>query len=261
LHHVIEAVKLAFSDRERFYGDSVNVDLGHLLSDEHAAELAALIQPDRSLPDLFTLRDQADQINSTTQVTVVDSLGNAFASAPSDTLAMTPIVPGLGVIVSGRGVQSRTDPDHPARLGPGRRPRITPSPVIVTDDDGMVWPITCPGGDMIVQATLQSLLNVAVFGMTEQQAVEAPRAISMAFPNSFHPHGHPEGMVAVENRVPETTLHELAALGHDVREWPPFEFEAGSVAMIRQYPATGAGRRNTLRAGADPRRAGYALGR
>jgi gamma-glutamyltranspeptidase/glutathione hydrolase len=261
LHHVIEVVKLAFSDRERFYGDAGDVDLELLLSDEHAAELSALIRPDRSLPDLFTLRNEADQIHSTTQVTVVDGMGNAFATAPSDTLAMSPIVPGLGVIVSGRGVQSRTDPDHPACLGPGRRPRITPSPVIVTDDDGMVWPITCPGGDMIVQATLQSLLNVAVFGMTEQQAVEAPRAISMAFPNSFHPHGHPEGMVAVENRVPEATLQELASLGHDVREWPPFEFESGSVAMIRQHPATGAGRRNTLRAGADPRRAAYALGR
>jgi gamma-glutamyltranspeptidase/glutathione hydrolase len=261
LHQVIEAVKLAFSDRERFYGDAGDVDLEHLLSDEHAAELAALIRPDRSLPDLFTLRNDADQIHSTTQVTVVDDQGNAFATAPSDTLAMTPVVPGLGVIVSGRGVQSRTDPNHPACLGPGRRPRITPSPVIVTDENGMVWPITCPGGDMIVQATLQSLLNVAVFGMTEQQAVEAPRAISMAFPNSFHPHGHAEGMVAVENRVPETTLQELASLGHDVREWPPFEFEAGSVAMIRQNPATETGRRNTLRAGADPRRAAYALGR
>ena len=62
---------------------------------------------------------------------------------------------------------------------------------------------------MIVQATLQSLLNVAVFGMTEQQAVEAPRAISMAFPNSFHPHRHPEAMVAIENRVPGTTLEGL----------------------------------------------------
>ena len=236
LHHLVEAVKLAFSDRERYYGDAGSVNLSSLLSDEHAAELAAFIRPDRSLPDLFTLRHEADQQNSTTQVTVVDSLGNAFASAPSDPLAMSPIVPGLGVLVSGRGVQSRTDPDHPACLGPGRRPRVTPSPVIVIDDDGMVWPITCPGGDMIVQATLQSLLNVAVFGMTEQQAVEAPRAISMAFPNSFHPHGHHEGMVAVENRVPEVILEDLSSLGHDVREWPPFEFEAGSVGMIRQTP-------------------------
>ena len=261
LHHVIEAVKLAFSDRERYYGDAGTVDLSYLLSDEHADELASMIGPDRARPDLFTLRHPADQAYSTTQVTVVDSLGNAFASAPSDPLAMAPIVPGLGVIVSARGVQSRTAPDHPACLGPGRRPRVTPSPAIALDEDGRVWPITCPGGDMILQAMLQSLLNVAVFGMTEQQAVEAPRAISMAFPNSFYPHGHLQGMVAVEDRVDPETLEGLAALGHDVRQWPPYEFEAGSVAMIRETPAAGAGARGTLRAGADPRRAAYALGR
>jgi gamma-glutamyltranspeptidase/glutathione hydrolase len=261
LHHVIEALKLAFSDRERYYGEAGTSDLASLLSDEHGAELAALIRPDQSLPDLFTLRHQADQAYSTTQVTVVDSLGNAFASAPSDPLAQSPIVPGLGVLVSARGVQSRTDPHHPACLGPGRRPRVTPSPVIALDEDGLVWPITCPGGDMIVQAMLQSLLNVAIFGMTEQQAVEAPRAISMAFPNSFHPHGHPEGMVAVENRISEATLEELASLGHDVRQWPPFEFEAGSVGMIRESPASQTGGHNRLWAGADPRRSAYALGR
>lgn len=261
LHRLIEAVKLAFSDRERYYGDAGSTDMAALLSDEHAAELAALIRLDAALPDLFTLRHAADRVQSTTQVTVVDSGGNAFASAPSDPLAMSPLVPGLGVIVSGRGVQSRTDPDHPACLGPGRRPRVTPSPAIAVDDDGLVWPITCPGGDMIVQAMLQSLLNVAVFGMTEQQAVEAPRAISMAFPNSFHPHGHLEGMVAVESRIPEPTLDELASLGHDVRRWPPYEFEAGSVGMIRFRPAGADGPPASLRAGADPRRAAYALGR
>lgn len=261
LHQVIEAVKLAFSDRERYYGHAGTDDMSFLLSDEHAAELAGLIHADRVLPDLVTLRHGADQVHSTSQVTVVDSQGNAFASAPSDPLAMSPIVPGLGVIVSARGVQSRTVPGHPACLGPRRRPRVTPAPAVILDEDGLVWLMTCPGGDMILQAMLQSLLNVAVFGMTEQQAVEAPRAISLAFPNSFHPHGHHVGMVAVEDRVPEATLEGLASLGHDVRQWPPFEFEAGSVGMIRQRPAPEDGVRTTLCAGADPRRAAYALGR
>lgn len=261
LHLVIESIKLAFSDRERFYGEGGSADLDLLLSDEHAAELAGFIRRDRALPDLFTVRNGADSVVSTTQVTVIDAAGNVFASAPSDTLAMAPIVPGLGIAVSGRGVQSRTAPEHPARLGPRRRPRITPAPAIAFDDDGLVWAVTCPGGDMILQAILQSILNVIVFGMTEQQAVEAPRAISLAFPNSFHPHAHPEGVVAVESRIPETTLDELAALGHDVRVWPPYEFEAGSVGMIRHWSPVQTEGRPTLRAGADPRRAGYALGR
>ncbi|MGH9028062.1 MAG: gamma-glutamyltransferase family protein, partial [Acidimicrobiales bacterium] len=95
----------------------------------------------------------------------------------------------------------------------------------------------------------------------EQQAVEAPRAVSFAFPDSFHPHRHPEGMVAVESRVPTDVMEQLAALGHDVRTWPPYEFEAGSVGMIRQLPPERPGLAPTLRAAADPRRAAYALGR
>ncbi|HTZ08792.1 MAG TPA: gamma-glutamyltransferase [Acidimicrobiales bacterium] len=261
LHVLLEAVKLAFSDRERYYGDAGPVDLGFLLSDDHADELAARIRPDAVLDDLATLRHRADDVASTTHVAVVDGAGTAFACAPSDTLAMAPVVPGLGVVVSGRGVQSRTAPGHPAALGPGRRPRVTPAPAIVLDDGGRPWPITCPGGDVIVQAMVQALTNVAVFAMTEQQAVEAPRAVSLAFPDSFHPHTHHRGRVVVEDRVPDAVLRGLAARGHDVRRWPPFEFEAGSVGMIRQHPPAGASARPTLRAGADPRRAAYALGR
>jgi gamma-glutamyltranspeptidase/glutathione hydrolase len=261
LHVILEAVKLAFSDRERHYGESSTTDVSELLGDEHARELAAMIQEGSAIGDLPTMRHRADDILSTTHIAVLDSRGNAFAASPSDTLAMGPVVPGLGIVVSGRGVQSRTDPAHPAALGPLKRPRVTPSPAIAIDPDGMAWSIACPGGDVIVQAMLQALLNVVVFGMTEQQAVEAPRATSLAFPNSFYPHSHPKGMVVVETRVPGEVLDGLEAIGHDVREWPPYEFEAGSVGMVRQHLPSQAGRTPTLHAGADPRRAAYALGR
>jgi gamma-glutamyltranspeptidase/glutathione hydrolase len=261
IHVVTEALRLAFADRERYYGDAATVDLDSLLSDEHAAELAGRIRLDRVVDGLSPLRHPADGIVSTTQVTVVDSDGLSFTCAPSDPLAMGPVVPGLGVIVSGRGVQSRTEAGHPAALGPGRRPRVTPSPAVVSDADGNVWPIACPGGDVILQAILQAFLNVTVFDMTEQQAVEAPRAVSFAFPNSFYPHETRQSMVVVERRVGNEVMDGLSALGHDVREWPDFEFEAGSVGMVRQRPPSSAGGRPTLRAAADPRRAAYALGR
>ena len=107
--------------------------LDYLVSDEHAAELAALIRTDRSLPDLFTLRHEADQVNSTTQVTVVDSLGNAFATAPSNTLAMSLIVPELGVSCQAGGYRAApipiirlsgsgpTSPYHPVARNRHRR--------------------------------------------------------------------------------------------------------------------------------------------
>lgn len=260
IHLVVEAIKVAFSERERYYGSASKVDVDALLSDEHVKELAELISPDAALADLPTLRHAADDIVSTTHIVVVDAEGNAFASSPSDPLAMSPIVPGLGVMVSARGVQSRTDPGHPAALGPLRRPRVTPAPAIVLGPDDMVWPIACPGGDVILQAMLQTFLNVSVFGMTEQQAVEAPRATSLAFPDSFYPHAHPTGKLVVESRVHRDVTEGLAALGHDVHEWPPFEFEAGSVGMIRRHRSSPQGQ-VSLRAGADPRRAAYALGR
>lgn len=259
LHLILEAVKLAYSDRELYYGEGV--ELEELLSEEHTDTLAALVKLDEALPDLPTSRHPSDDVASTTHIAVVDGEGTAFATAPSDTLAMGPVVPGLGIVVSGRGVQSRTDPSHPAAMGPLRRPRITPSPAIALDPEGMVWPITCPGGDVIVQAMIQAFLNVSVFGMTEQQAVEAPRAVSLAFPDSFYPHKHSISMAVVEDRVPEEVMKGLAALGHDVHAWPPYEFEAGSVGMIRQSSRSDGGLRPVLRAGADPRRAAYALGR
>ena len=260
LHVVLDTVKLCFAERERYFGDAGPVDLGRLLSSDHLDRLAGLLRKDGVLPDLETVRHPADDVPSTTQVTVVDARGNAFATAPSDTLAMSPVVPGLGIAVSGRGVQSRTDPTHPAALGPRRRPRVTPAPAIVTDDADGLWAITCPGGDVILQAILQTFLNVAVFEMTEQQAVEAPRAVSMAFPNSFHPHQHLRGTIVAENRIPDEVLQSLAELGHEVRSWPPFEFEAGSVALIRSRDGEPGGS-PAIWAGADPRRAAYALGR
>src|SRR5207248_11567675 len=91
----------------------------------------------------------------TTSLCVIDGQGNAFSATPSDTLDGGPVVPGLGIIVSPRGVQSRLDPAHPSVLAPGKRPRVTPSPALVLTAcpgaDAMVWPLSCPGGDVIVQ--------------------------------------------------------------------------------------------------------------
>jgi gamma-glutamyltranspeptidase/glutathione hydrolase len=264
IHAVAEALKLAFSDRERYYGDPrfVNVELDWLLSDTHAEDLRRRIRPHAALPNLPTVnaRRRAD----TTYLCVVDRQGNAFSATPSDTLDGGPIVPGLGIIVSPRGVQSRLDPAHPSVLAPGKRPRLTPAPALaitpITGSDPMVWPFGSPGGDVILQAMLQVFLNRVHFDMTPQQAVEAPRFASFSFPDSFHPHTEVPGRLSMEGRIPEPVRAELAGRGHQLYIWPDYEFDAGAVSLALDLaPPSESGR--TLAAGADPRRSCYAVGR
>jgi gamma-glutamyltranspeptidase/glutathione hydrolase len=266
LHVLAEALKSAFSDREHFYGDPnfVATRVGDLLDEAHVRELRARIRMDHALPDLSTPSRLQPRRRDTTYFAVVDAAGNAFSCSPSDTVDGNPIVPGLGIIVSPRGVQSRLDPDHPASLKPGKRPRLTPSPglAIGTGSRGepRVMAFGAPGGDVIMQGMLQAFLNVVHFGMTAQQAVEAPRIASLAFPDSFYPHVHEPGRLSIEGRVAPQVQAELARRGHKVVPWPDFEFDASGVAMVVDLrPPDEAGR--ALAGAADPRRSGYALGR
>lgn len=266
VHTVAEAVKLAFSDRERYYGDPrlVEVDLEWLLSDERAEELRGRIARTAVLPNLPTMEARAARRLDTTYLCTLDADGNAFSATPSDTPDGGALVPGLGIIVSPRGVQSRLDPDHPSALAPGKRPRLTPAPAIAVrpgaGSDAMTWPFGCPGGDVILQAMLQAFLNRVHFGMTPQQAVEAPRFASFSFPDSFYPHVEVPGRISVEERIGEDVQADLAARGHDVRVWPPYEFDAGAVSLALDLePPSERGR--VLAAAADPRRTCYALGR
>ncbi len=118
----------------------------------------------------------------TSYVCVVDRWGNAFSATPSDGSWNSPVVPGLGIVPSSRGSQSRPDPDHPAGVAPGKRPRLTPNPAMAILADGGVMPFGTPGGDVQIQAMLQVLLNVLHFGMELQEAVEAPRVASLLLP-------------------------------------------------------------------------------
>ena len=145
----------------------------------------------------------------TSYVCVVDRLGNAFSATPSDNSNTSPMVPGLGIVPSSRGSQSRTDPRHPAAVTPGKRPRLTPNPAMLLHRDGGVMPFGSPGGDVQVQAMLQVLLNVLHFGMDPQEAIEAPRVASYNFPSSFAPFEYFPGRLAVEQRIPLETRNAL----------------------------------------------------
>ncbi|WP_268745968.1 gamma-glutamyltransferase [Bordetella pertussis] len=134
----------------------------------------------------------------------------------SDTI----VIPGTGLCPSSRGSQSRADASHPASLAPGKRPRLTPNPAMAIQRGKRILPLGSPGGNSQVQAMLQVLLNITLFGMDPQTAIEAPRFISYSHPDSFAPHAYYPGRLSVEGRIPAQTEQTLAALGHDMQRWP-----------------------------------------
>jgi gamma-glutamyltranspeptidase/glutathione hydrolase len=184
----------------------------------------------------------------TSYVAVVDRHGNFFSATPSDVSNDTPVVPGTGLAVSSRGSQSWLVPGHPSAVAPGKRPRLTPSPALLLEGGRPVMAFGTPGGDVQSQAMLQVLLNLAVFGLSPQAAVEAPRFATQSFPDSFWPHRYFPGRLALEGRLPEDTRDVLAARGHEVVRWGDVEWRAGGVCLVRVDPA------GVRWAAADPRR-------
>ena len=276
IHTLVEAINLAAADREHYYGDPrfVDVPMEELLSKEHADRRRDLIRPDSTgiemLPPsdvmnslkwvgsgaLASTADDYEGILDTSYVCVVDREGNAFSATPSDSMRHAPIVPGTGIVPSTRGSQSWTDPEHPSCIAPGKRPRLTPNPAIALSAEGLVMPFGSPGGDVQTQAMMQVLLNIFIFGMDPQSAVEAPRFASASFPSSFEPHGFPPGKLNVERSIGSETGDCLRGLGHRIEWWDDRTWHAGSVCTILADTQKG-----VMKGAADPRRGACAVGR
>jgi gamma-glutamyltranspeptidase/glutathione hydrolase len=264
VHHVAEALKLVFADREAFYGDPgfQPAPLDWLLSESYADERRALIRPDKAWPGLppagqgagathggGAQREQ-DGPYDTSCVTVVDRHGNAICIAPSDVCSDTIVIPGTGLAPSSRGSQAWAVPGHASSVAAGKRPRLTPSPAMLVRPGKLVMPIGSPGGDSQTQANIQAILNMTVFGMDPQTAIEAPRFITYSHPDSFAPHNAFPGRLCLEGRFPREVAQALSELGHEVVIWPERLWRAGGVCTVRHDLERG-----VLEAGADPRRA------
>ena len=269
VHIVTEAAKLAFADREAFYGDPefVDVPLDRLLSSGYNRERRALIDPGRASTELRPgpgapagIRppfDGARADGDTTHVDVIDADGNLFTATPSGGwLQSSPVVPGLGFPLGTRLQQFNLVDGHPNALAPGKRPRTTLTPTLVLRADGephMVF--GTEGGDNQDQWTLQAFLNIVDFGMSLQEALDAPLFHSTAFPSSFHPHEMEVAGLALEGRIGAATGDALRSMGHAVSVGGDWEF--GQVTGARITHETG-----LLEAGASPRHmAAYAVGR
>ncbi|MBI3638009.1 MAG: gamma-glutamyltransferase, partial [Candidatus Rokubacteria bacterium] len=272
LHRLVETVKLAFADRDAYYGDPAFVDVPQALLSRAYAETRRAAIGERAYPGMPPAGDPAggarrarppaipvvegaEESLDTSYVAVVDEAGNAFSATPSDPNVDSPVVPGVGCIVSPRGSQGWLDDGHPSLVAPGKRPRLTPAPAMAFTNGRVFMPFGTPGGDVQQQAMLQVFLNVTVFGMPLQQAVEAPRLASRSFPDSFWPHVMSPAKVEVESRIDAETRSALGARGHDVALWPEWEWRAGSVCAVRVGPG------GERWAGADPRRGSHAIGR
>lgn len=279
IHAVHEATKLAYDDRNAFYGDPdfVKVPLKGLLSSDYAAARRSLIGPQAFLehrpgdpfafdpevkapPVRYTPHSQGEapraEKGDTTCVDAVDRDGNLFSATPSSgwLLGGAFIAGDTGVPLSNRMQIFDLDPASPNVLAGGKRPRTTLTPTILLKDGKPFLAISTPGGDSQDQQIANVLLNLIVFKMGLQEAIEAPRINSLHPFSSFDDHKSEPGVLEVESRVAAATLEELKRRGHKLKVLAPYGMPTGVVAVGVNLQT------GTLRGGADVRRERYVFG-
>ena len=286
IHLVVECSKLAYADREKFYGDPdfVEVPMTTLLSEAYNAERRKLISDKASLDQrpgsvegfgaVLKLRREEGQrqglgelgageptvgrmgevVGDTVHFDIVDQAGNMVSSTPSGGwLQSSPVVPELGFCLGTRAQMFWLEEDHPATLAPGKRPRTTLSPTLALRDGEAYMGWGSPGGDQQDQWTTQFFLRHVHANLNLQEAIDAPAWHSEHFPISFWPRTARPGVLQVEGRIPKTTRDELQRRGHIVEIEPDWS-EGRLTAASRLGPRR--------RAAANPRgMQGYAAGR
>lgn len=275
VHTVIEALKLALADRDRYYGDPkfVKVPAAELLSKNYANLRRSLIEKERAslaqqpgdplgmkavLATTVTVGRASEvpaieRANDTTCVNVIDRDGNLFSATPSGAWLPAVVAGDTGVLMGQRLQSALTDPKSPNVVAPGKRPRITLTPTLILKDGQPFMVLSTPGGDNQDQALLQVLLNIIEFGMNPQEAVEAPRFDTQHYISSFDDHEFLPGTLNIEARVDEKTINDLKARGHKLKVQTAFGTLSAPTVIV--YDA----RSGVSSAGADPRRGRYAV--
>ncbi|MEO6811897.1 MAG: gamma-glutamyltransferase family protein, partial [Isosphaeraceae bacterium] len=256
LHLMIEAKKLTFEDRAKYYADPefAKVPVQELISKSYANDRRRLIDPDRaSTHPGAGVPEQAD----TVYLTVVDKDLNCVSLIQSNFHAFgSQHVPtGLGFPLQNRGCLFALDPNHANRLEPHKRPFQTIIPGFVTKDGAPWLSFGVMGGDMQPQGHVQVLCNMIDFGMDVQQAGEAPRWRHLG---SSEPTGEPAepggGTLALESGFAPEVLHALQAKGHRLANLKGY-FGFGGYQAIRIDVKD-----HVLQGGSDPRKDGAAIG-
>jgi gamma-glutamyltranspeptidase / glutathione hydrolase len=282
VHTVVECSKLAFADREAWYGDPAftDVPLETLLSREYADERRALVgaeasydlrpgSPDGREPMLAEVPEATvlaglgageptlgkSEGGDTCHVDVVDREGNMVAATPSGGwLHSSPAIPGLGLCLGTRAQMFWLTEGLPNSLEPGKRPRTTLTPSLALRDGEPYMAFGTPGGDGQDQWSLQFLLSHVDFGLNLQESIDAPGFTSTHFPSSFYPRVSEPGHLEIEERIGAEAVEGLRDRGHDVTVADPW-----SIGRMSAVTRTSDG---VLRAAANPRgMQGYAAGR
>ena len=286
VHRVLEALKLAFADRDAYYGENLDpAVLDTLISERYASDRRRLIGSSASremrpgnpggasLPFLPPLREaHSDAADATTgeptvsasgvmngdtcHIDIVDRWGNAISATPSGGwLQSSPTIPSLGFALGTRLQMTWLDPESPSALLPGNRPRTTLTPTLLLRDGVVVSALGTPGGDQQDQWQVVYLVHLLAGGKTPQAAIEAPAFNSTSFPQSFWPRRWVPGGAVVEDRLGAAVIDDLRERGHDVAIAGAWAL--GRLSAVTRDPTTG-----MLSAAANPRGAqGYAVGR
>jgi gamma-glutamyltranspeptidase/glutathione hydrolase len=266
LHRVTEALKLAYADRDAYYGDPKfnHIPADTLLSKNYAAERRKLIGAKASLDfvpgvidgkkakhpiDMEIARTRIDpelMSSDTTCVDAIDKDGIVFSATPSGAWLPSVIAGDTGIPLTERAQSFLLVPETPNELAGGKRPRVTLSPTLVTQQGGHPFlAFSTPGGDNQDQSLIQLFLDVVEFGMNAQAAVEAPRLQTRHLVSSFDNHAWVRGDLLLDERIPQSIMQDLAARGHRVGIRSRWASGAAPV-MVRVLPD------GVIEAGADP---------
>src|SRR5579883_1487642 len=265
IHTLVEALKLAYADRDTYYGDPkfVQVPAERLLSKEYAAERRRLIGQQASTefrpgrigehPPLHPSESEMTRFpvddgllaRDTTCVDAIDRDGFAFSVTPSGAWLPTVIAGDTGIGLTTRAQSFLLVPGHPNELAGGKRPRVTLSPTLVTRQGKIYMALSTPGGDNQDQSLIQVFLDVVEFGMDAETAIEAPRFQTRHLVSSFDNHAMYPGDLLLDERVRPSVVAELAERRHKVESRSRWASGAAPV-LIRVTPE------GVIEAGADP---------
>lgn len=254
IHHLSEALRFIFADRERYLGDPdfVSVPVAALLSKKYAAALASSILPDRTIgsypPGAF--EENVAEPGNTTHLCVVDREGNIVSLTQSiNDFFGSGIVPeGTGFLLNNQMADFASDPHSVNAPASGHRPVSSMGPLILFDRNEPFLVLGSPGGTRIFSSLAQIILNIIEFGMSLDEAIEAPRFFSYSVEGKPRP-------ISVESRLSEATLAELRRLGHEVRLREAYDKYFGGAQGIMILRA-----KKILSGGADSRRDGWGAG-